>query len=212
MPWPERRPPTLEELILYVVGRSRDRGATLTRTKLVKLLYLIDVARAEGLGRTLTGLQWRFLHYGPRPRTGGDSRGARESGGHLWGDVRRHCDFELAGRTEDTFNHPPVSSLKLESTEAAVLARTKWERPVVIVGGSGASDVTPKGNPTHHDILWTVPIYGSDQYSEEVVRRIRMYDFQNLFYLSDSPAFDEDSPGSITPSRSCGACCVSTED
>lgn len=65
MPWPERRPPDLEELILYVVGRSRDRGATLTRTKLVKLVYLIDVARAEGLGRTLTGLRWRFLHYGP---------------------------------------------------------------------------------------------------------------------------------------------------
>jgi hypothetical protein len=37
----------------------------LTRTKLVKLVYLIDVARAEGLGRTLTGLRWRFLHYGP---------------------------------------------------------------------------------------------------------------------------------------------------
>lgn len=108
-------------------------------------------------------------------------------------DDDRDFDFELAGRTEDTFNHPPVSSLKLESTEAAVLARTKWERPVVVVGGSGASDVTPRGNPTHHDILWTVPIYGSDQYSEEVVRRIRMYDFQNLFYLpaSDSPAFDE---------------------
>lgn len=65
MPWPERRPPNLEELILYVVGRSRDRGATLTRTKLVKLLYLIDVARAEGTGRLLTGLRWRFLHYGP---------------------------------------------------------------------------------------------------------------------------------------------------
>lgn len=65
MPWPERRPPDLEELIQYVVGRSRDRGATLTRTKLVKLLYLIDVSRAEGLGRTLTGLHWRFLHYGP---------------------------------------------------------------------------------------------------------------------------------------------------
>jgi hypothetical protein len=65
MPWPERRPPTLEELILYVVGRSRDRSATLTRTKLVKLLYLIDVARAEGLGQPITGLRWRFLHYGP---------------------------------------------------------------------------------------------------------------------------------------------------
>lgn len=65
MPWPERRPPNLEELVLYVVGRSKNRSATLTRTKLVKLVYLIDVARAEGLGRTLTGLRWRFLHYGP---------------------------------------------------------------------------------------------------------------------------------------------------
>lgn len=66
MPWPKPRPPELEELIRYVVGRSRDRGATLTRTKLVKLLYLIDVSRSEGLGgRTLTGLRWRFLHYGP---------------------------------------------------------------------------------------------------------------------------------------------------
>ncbi len=65
MPWPERRPPNLEELILYVVGRSSSRGATLTRTKLVKLIYLIDVARAEGLGRKLTDLRWRFLHYGP---------------------------------------------------------------------------------------------------------------------------------------------------
>jgi hypothetical protein len=38
-----------------------------------------------------------------------------------------------------------------------------------------------------------VPVYGSDQYEEGVVRRMRMYDFKNLFYLpaSGSPAFDE---------------------
>jgi hypothetical protein len=105
----------------------------------------------------------------------------------------RDFDFQLTGRTDDTFDHPPINSLKLESTEAAVLARTKWERPVIIVGGSGASTVTPRESPTHHDILWTVPVYGSDQYSEDVVRRIRMYDFKNLFYLppSGSPAFKE---------------------
>jgi hypothetical protein len=105
----------------------------------------------------------------------------------------RHLDFEMVGRTDDTFDHPPINSLKLESTEAAVLARTKRDRPVVIVGGSGASDVTPGGHPTHHDIVWAIPIYGSDQYPEDVVRRIRMYDFKNLFYLPafSSPAFDE---------------------
>ncbi len=105
----------------------------------------------------------------------------------------RDFDFELTGRTSDTFDHAPINSLKLESTEGAVLAKTKWERPVIIVGGSGASDVRPRGTPTHHDILWVVPVYGSDQYDEDVVRRIRMYDFKNLFYLpaSESPAFDE---------------------
>lgn len=105
----------------------------------------------------------------------------------------RDFDFELAGRTGDTFDHAPINSLKLESTEGAVLARTKWERPVIIVGGSGASDVTPRGTPTHHDILWVVPVYGSGQYEEDIVRRIRMYDFKNLFYLpsSVSPAFKE---------------------
>jgi hypothetical protein len=108
-------------------------------------------------------------------------------------DDDREFDFELTGRTSDTFDHPPINSLKLESTEGAVLAKTKWERPVIIVGGSGASDVTPRGKPTHHDILWAVPVYGSDQYDEGLVRRIRMYDFKNLFYLppSESPSFDE---------------------
>ncbi|MEK6251649.1 MAG: type II toxin-antitoxin system antitoxin SocA domain-containing protein [Actinomycetota bacterium] len=65
MPWPARRPPDLGELIRYVVGKGRMRSAVVTRTKLVKLLYLIDVARAEGGGKPLTGLKWRFLHYGP---------------------------------------------------------------------------------------------------------------------------------------------------
>lgn len=105
----------------------------------------------------------------------------------------RNLDFEMVGRTDDTFDHPPVHSLKLESSEAAVLARTKKDRPVIIVGGTGASNVTPGGHPTHHDIMWVVPVYGSDQYSQDVVRRIRMYDFANLFYLPPclSPTFDE---------------------
>jgi hypothetical protein len=34
-------------------------------------------------------------------------------------------DFEICGRTADTFNHPPVHSLKLESSAALVVAQAK---------------------------------------------------------------------------------------
>jgi hypothetical protein len=44
--------------IAYVVSRPLGREMTLTQTKLVKLLYVIDVERAV-LGReSLTGLPW----------------------------------------------------------------------------------------------------------------------------------------------------------
>lgn len=60
-----RQDPDLRPLIAYVVSRSLGREMTLTQTKLVKLLYLIDVERAV-LGReSLTGLPWIFFHYGP---------------------------------------------------------------------------------------------------------------------------------------------------
>jgi Protein of unknown function (DUF4065) len=57
--------PDLRSLIAYLVARSRERDVTLNQTKLVKLLYLVDVERVA-TGRTpLTGLRWRFFHYGP---------------------------------------------------------------------------------------------------------------------------------------------------
>jgi hypothetical protein len=43
-----------------------DRGGTPGRTRLVKLLYLFDVAHAAAhAGETYTGARWKFLHYGP---------------------------------------------------------------------------------------------------------------------------------------------------
>lgn len=57
--------PGLRPLIAYIVARSRERGITLNRTKLVKLLYLIDVERVRSGRRPLTGLEWKFFHYGP---------------------------------------------------------------------------------------------------------------------------------------------------
>lgn len=55
----------LRSLIAYVVWKLVDMEASFGKTKLVKLLYLIDVENYRLVSRTLTGLDWVFHHYGP---------------------------------------------------------------------------------------------------------------------------------------------------
>jgi Protein of unknown function (DUF4065) len=55
----------LQLLLRYFIQRADDEGTTLTITKLVKLLYLVDVEYFRAMRRTLTGLKWRFYFYGP---------------------------------------------------------------------------------------------------------------------------------------------------
>ena len=104
----------------------------------------------------------------------------------------RSLDFRVCGRTADTFDHPPVHSLKLESSEAAVVAKSKRDRPVVVLGGASATDIRPFGTEVA-DIVMVVPIYGADQYDEHTRRRIAYYEFTNVFYLpaNPRPRFDE---------------------
>lgn len=94
-----------------------------------------------------------------------------------------NLDYEVCGRTSEIFNHPPAYSLKMESTEGAVIAKTKRDRPVVVLGGGSASDFSPSRKPRHAEVVMVVPIYGADQYDEEIRKRMRMYDFANVFYL-----------------------------
>ena len=65
MPLFRNTEPDLRAIIAYVVARSLNRGITLTQTKLVKLLYLVDVDRVAGRAEPLSGLRWVFFHYGP---------------------------------------------------------------------------------------------------------------------------------------------------
>jgi hypothetical protein len=65
MPLFKRSDPSLDELVRYVVDRALARGATLTQTKLVKLIYLIDVERIRLRTSPLSGLEWVFFYYGP---------------------------------------------------------------------------------------------------------------------------------------------------
>jgi hypothetical protein len=53
-------------LVAYILDNVRDQTeSTPLFTKVVKLLYLVDVAHYRAFGRILTGLQWRFHHFGP---------------------------------------------------------------------------------------------------------------------------------------------------
>jgi hypothetical protein len=60
-----RTDPDLRSLIGYMHARAEDRGISVHRTKLIKLLYLVDVECARGRRASLTGLEWVFSHHGP---------------------------------------------------------------------------------------------------------------------------------------------------
>jgi hypothetical protein len=55
----------LTRLVQAILTRVRDREGYATKTKLVKYLYLIDIAAFRRTGRLLTGFNWIFHHYGP---------------------------------------------------------------------------------------------------------------------------------------------------
>jgi len=59
----------LPSLVTYIIARLTDMEASFGKTKLVKLLYLIDVEFHRLYSRKLTELEWIFFHYGPYTHT-----------------------------------------------------------------------------------------------------------------------------------------------
>src|SRR5260370_29282707 len=55
----------IPELIPAVVSYTTEHGGYVTKTKLLKLLYLIDVDFYRVHQETLTGFQWKYFHLGP---------------------------------------------------------------------------------------------------------------------------------------------------
>jgi hypothetical protein len=55
----------LRQVVLRFVQAVADRGASLPKIKLVKLLYLLDLDAWKRHGAPATGLDWLFFHYGP---------------------------------------------------------------------------------------------------------------------------------------------------
>jgi hypothetical protein len=54
-----------ERITLYVTQKIEDEEAVPSRTKILKILYLIDVEYFRRHRKTLTGWQWVFYKYGP---------------------------------------------------------------------------------------------------------------------------------------------------
>jgi hypothetical protein len=57
--------PSLPELIVAVVSYVTEHGGYITKTKLLKLLYLFDVEFYRAHGQTFTGFQWKYFHLAP---------------------------------------------------------------------------------------------------------------------------------------------------
>ena len=55
----------LNSLITHIATKLADMGIGFGKTKLVKLIYLVDVENYRARRETLTGLEWVFYHYGP---------------------------------------------------------------------------------------------------------------------------------------------------
>lgn len=71
-------------LILGVIAkRARERGCQLTKIRLVKFLYLLDLFAAQASKATFTGWPWAFLHYGPYCRESTDAIDRAERLGFL---------------------------------------------------------------------------------------------------------------------------------
>ena len=79
----------LTQLVQAILSRVREREGFVTKTKLVKYLYLLDVEAYRHTGRTVTGFRWFFHLYGPWAREFED----------LYASLRSRNAIEISGGT-----------------------------------------------------------------------------------------------------------------
>jgi hypothetical protein len=101
--------------------------------------------------------------------------------------------FEVVGRGDDSFAHPPIHSLGLSSEEALVLARATRGRAVVVLGGTTTSQLLGGDGESDASPVVVVPLHQAERYDETTRRRVANYEFANAFYLpvSERPRFEE---------------------
>lgn len=78
-----------KNLIKYIISTARDFNFALTKTALIKLLYLVDIEAYRHNGKILSGADWLFYKFGP-------------------------YDFELSAQIDQLAQDPTVEVKKFE--------------------------------------------------------------------------------------------------
>jgi hypothetical protein len=85
---------SVSELIVAVVTYVTTHDSYITKTKLLKLLYLFDVEFYRAFGRTFTGFQWKYFHLGPWTREFDPALEVLVSRGELIEQASERSEFE----------------------------------------------------------------------------------------------------------------------
>jgi len=56
---------TTQDILLSILSEAQGKNLSVGKTQLVKYLYLTEVEHFRETGSRLTGLEWKFYHYGP---------------------------------------------------------------------------------------------------------------------------------------------------
>lgn len=58
-------PTLVRQLLLYLIEQLHEHDSVISKIRIVKLLYLVDLEHYRSYQTTLTGLDWIYYHYGP---------------------------------------------------------------------------------------------------------------------------------------------------
>jgi hypothetical protein len=109
----------LQQLIPAIVSYVTDHGGYLTKTKLLKLIYLFDVEYFRIHRRTFSGFSWKFFHLGPWTSEFDPVVQALVEHGHLSESSSAKADYET--RFYRTSEHIELEGLLKSYKEEAVL-------------------------------------------------------------------------------------------
>ena len=88
--------PNIEKLIAAIVTWVVGEGSYVTKTKLLKLLYLFDVEYYRAHRQTFTGFGWKFYHLGPWAAEFGPTLDELVNRGTLLQQQSSNADFDTS--------------------------------------------------------------------------------------------------------------------
>jgi hypothetical protein len=116
-PQPEQR---IEDAITLVASTAAAQQVYLTRTKLAKLLYFLDLGAWEEFGVTITGIEWVWDQFGPYSMVIKDTYEAMVETGEM--AVRQisnyygNAEYRIESRAPQYYEEPSPAIRQLAST------------------------------------------------------------------------------------------------